>query len=327
VTGVALDAATGSVIADRLRVADTHWTRLRGLLGTDGLAPGAGLWITPCRQVHMFGMRYAIDVVFLDRDSRIVALVSELAPWRVSPSVKHAASVIELPAGTIARLGLRAGAALAIERPSAVLASGLRFDSIAAYTTNLFLAALWLFFAAAHWTAARTTGQWASTMPIVVQELLLVGLFLTRRRSHATSDRPLDWAVGMAGTFLPMVLRPGATPSAFSAIGSTIELVGLLLGTIAIASLGRSIGVVPANRGVKVSGAYRLVRHPIYAAHITTYLGYVIAYPTARNLTIVGATLVALVVRAKAEEHLLAGEETYAAYLARVRWRIIPYVY
>ena len=108
-TGVALDAATGSVIADRLRVADTHWTRLRGLLGTDGLAPGAGLWITPCRQVHMFGMRYAIDVVFLDRDSRIVALVSELAPWRVSPSVKHAASVIELPEGPPPQPGAAVG--------------------------------------------------------------------------------------------------------------------------------------------------------------------------------------------------------------------------
>jgi protein-S-isoprenylcysteine O-methyltransferase Ste14/uncharacterized membrane protein (UPF0127 family) len=326
VIAVALDATTGTPIADRLRVADTHWTRLRGLLGTTGLEPGTGLWINPCRQVHMFGMRYAIDVVFLDRNCRIVELVSDLAPWKVSPKVTQAASVLELPAGTIARLGLRSGGTLVIERPVAAPDS-LRLDNVAAYATNLLLAGVWLFFAAAHWAAARTTGQWAATMPIVVQELLLVGLFLTRRRSHATSDRPFDWLVGMAGTFLPLLLRPGEAPSPAAGIGSIIELVGLLLATIAIASLGRSIGVVPANRGVKISGAYRIVRHPIYAAHITTYLGYLIAYPTTKNLIIVGTTFAALLVRARAEELLLANEDTYAAYLGRVRWRLIPYVY
>jgi uncharacterized membrane protein (UPF0127 family) len=105
----------GAVVADRLRVADTHWTRLRGLLGTSVLAVGDGLWIRPCRQVHMFWMRYAIDVVFLDDASRIVGLVPELRPWRISPLVRAATSVVELPAGTIARADLREGQALTIE--------------------------------------------------------------------------------------------------------------------------------------------------------------------------------------------------------------------
>ena len=107
-------AGSATVVAERLRVADTHWTRLRGLLGTSELPAGDGLWIRPCRQVHMFGMRYAIDVVFLDDGQRIVGLTPGLAPWRVSPLVRTASSVVELPAGTIAAAGLRDGQTLTI---------------------------------------------------------------------------------------------------------------------------------------------------------------------------------------------------------------------
>jgi uncharacterized membrane protein (UPF0127 family) len=109
---------TDTFLADRLRVADTHWTRLRGLLGTSELAHGEGLWIRPCRQVHMFGMRYAIDVVFLDDATRIVGLTPDLRPWRVSPLVRAATSVLELPAGTIARAALREGQAITIAAPT-----------------------------------------------------------------------------------------------------------------------------------------------------------------------------------------------------------------
>jgi uncharacterized membrane protein (UPF0127 family) len=102
----ALYGADGAPLAPRVRIADTHWTRLRGLLGTRDLPDDEALWIRPCRQVHMFGMRYAIDVVFLDDDRRIVAMTRELRPWRVSPLVKAATSVLELRAGTIAAAGL-----------------------------------------------------------------------------------------------------------------------------------------------------------------------------------------------------------------------------
>ena len=107
-------AGSGTVLASTLRVADTHWTRLRGLLGTTGLPDGDGLWIRPCRQVHMFGMRYAIDVVFLDDARHVVGLSENIGPWRVSPLVKAATSVIELPAGTIAKTGLAAGQTITI---------------------------------------------------------------------------------------------------------------------------------------------------------------------------------------------------------------------
>jgi uncharacterized membrane protein (UPF0127 family) len=79
------------------------------------LDDGHGLWIKPCNQVHMFFMKYAIDLVFLDENHRIVRLVEGLAPGKISPKVRDAKSVLELPVGTIARAGLAEGAALAID--------------------------------------------------------------------------------------------------------------------------------------------------------------------------------------------------------------------
>ena len=121
------DIATGCVLADNLRPAHTHWSRLKGLLGSDSLPDGEGLWLKPCRQVHMFWMRYPIDVAFLDEDLRIVQTVSALAPGKVSPRVARATSALELPAGRLATLGVASGAQLSIEpdpRSSVVGGSG-----------------------------------------------------------------------------------------------------------------------------------------------------------------------------------------------------------
>jgi hypothetical protein len=115
----AREAARGQMVAARLRPAHTHWSRLRGLLGTRTLPAGHGLWLRPCRQVHMFWMRYAIDVVFLDAAHRIVALVEDLEPGRVSPKVADATSVLELPPGTITRACLATGTQLEIRHGAA----------------------------------------------------------------------------------------------------------------------------------------------------------------------------------------------------------------
>ncbi len=111
----ARELSSGAVVAQQLRPAHTHWTRLRGLLGTKSLDDGHGLWIKPCNQVHMFFMSYAIDLVFLDDNHRVVRLVEGLAPGKISPKVRDARSVLELPVGTIARAGLAEGASLAID--------------------------------------------------------------------------------------------------------------------------------------------------------------------------------------------------------------------
>jgi uncharacterized protein len=83
----------------------TFWARARGLLGRPAPLPGHAAWITPCAQVHTFFMRYAVDVVFLDAGGAVLEVMT-LPPWRVSPRVPSAVSVLELRAGEAARQGL-----------------------------------------------------------------------------------------------------------------------------------------------------------------------------------------------------------------------------
>lgn len=96
-------------LVTNLRVADTFFRRAIGLMGRTALDPGEGLWIIPCQSIHTFGMRFPIDVLFLDRHGRVVKLISELKPRRLVLPVMAATSVLELPAGTIARTATEVG--------------------------------------------------------------------------------------------------------------------------------------------------------------------------------------------------------------------------
>jgi uncharacterized protein len=91
-------------LATALALADTHWTRLRGLLGlrSSDFRNGSGLWIVPCHGVHTLGMGFPIDVVYLDRALRVIHVQSDLRPWRFAPIRTEAASVLELPSGAAA---------------------------------------------------------------------------------------------------------------------------------------------------------------------------------------------------------------------------------
>jgi uncharacterized membrane protein (UPF0127 family) len=87
---------------------------MRGLLGRTGLEPGTGMLIDAAPSVHMFFMRFPIDVVFLDRDWTIVGIRHRLRPWRVA-GAKGAVAALELSAGVAAEVGLAVGDALALE--------------------------------------------------------------------------------------------------------------------------------------------------------------------------------------------------------------------
>jgi protein-S-isoprenylcysteine O-methyltransferase Ste14 len=88
--------------------------------------------------------------------------------------------------------------------------------------------------------------------------------------------------------------------------------------------LGRSFGVVAANRGLKVNGPYRLVRHPIYFAHFVTTSGFLVANFSPWNAALFAVFAVCQVARIWAEERVLSATADYAAYSAQVRWRLIP---
>lgn len=103
-----LNETRGTLLADAADVADSSATRRRGLLKHESLPAGQGLWIVPCEAVHSWGMKFAIDVVYLDRKMRVRKLRRDMAPWRISACLT-AKSVLELPAGTIASTRTQTG--------------------------------------------------------------------------------------------------------------------------------------------------------------------------------------------------------------------------
>lgn len=98
----------GTLIGDSVSLARTGAERRTGLLKHGGLGLGEGLWIVPCEAVHTFFMKFAIDVLYLDRKRRVKKTVSELMPWRMSMHLP-AYSVVELPVGAIADSATVAG--------------------------------------------------------------------------------------------------------------------------------------------------------------------------------------------------------------------------
>ncbi|MGA7928241.1 MAG: DUF192 domain-containing protein [Candidatus Sulfotelmatobacter sp.] len=120
--GQAFNQTRQLYLATDLAIAQTHWSRLRGLLGVSGddFGNGCGLWIRPCRGVHTLAMRFPIDVVYLDRSGTVVHLEHNLQPWRFSPVRMQAASVLELPSHMVARTGTALGDSIEIKMKESV---------------------------------------------------------------------------------------------------------------------------------------------------------------------------------------------------------------
>lgn len=98
-SGQLLNQRTGQIVGEWVCKADSFWTRFHGLLGRTSLAPGEGLWLIPCQQVHMLGMLFAVSVWYLDSTGHVCELIDELRPWKVSPHIPGASSIIEFPVG------------------------------------------------------------------------------------------------------------------------------------------------------------------------------------------------------------------------------------
>lgn len=97
------------VLAERAVYAGTFWSRLAGWMAKPQVLPGEALILSPCRGVHTFWMRFPIDVLFLDANGSVVYTLESVRPFRVSPVVRPARTVIELPPGTIGRTSTAVG--------------------------------------------------------------------------------------------------------------------------------------------------------------------------------------------------------------------------
>lgn len=164
-----------------------------------------------------------------------------------------------------------------------------------------------------------------SLLLFVFAESMVAWFFVTRSQARASTHSPVAWLVACAGTLLPLCLRPA--PEALFAGADWFAAAGALLQTAGLLSLNRSFSIVPALREIKTQGAYRWLRHPIYASYLISIGAYVAGNASARNLLLALAFYATLIARIHFEERLLCRDEEYREYVRRVRWRVIPGLY
>lgn len=190
---------------------------------------------------------------------------------------------------------------------------------------QLAVLALYVWFVARLWPDDFSPSNWYPVL-ILLSEGLVVFLLLIRRPTDRISINPSDWAVAAAGTFLTLLVDKAGAPL-FGQLGACLILIGLAIHVGAKLSLRRSFGLVAANRGVKVGGLYRLVRHPMYAGYMLSHIGFLLIAPLLWNLAIYAAAWVFLIARIYAEERVLSEDAEYRAFKSRVRYRLLPGVF
>jgi len=198
---------------------------------------------------------------------------------------------------------------------------------ILANLANPVLALMWAIFAASTWMTWTRTHSPVALILFCVNTLFAV-LFITRRHSVDVTNDPKDWMITAATILLSFSLRVvGPNNVIAKAVSQAMQGVGVTLIFISLTELGRSFGLIPANRGIKTHGLYSWVRHPLYAGEMVFYLGFVLGNATVFNLVVFVCIGLGLNLRAAAEERLLKKDESYAEYFNRVRFRFIPGVY
>jgi protein-S-isoprenylcysteine O-methyltransferase Ste14 len=163
---------------------------------------------------------------------------------------------------------------------------------------------------------------------LAASELLPVVLILIRRPGQCTQEW-LPFIYALLGTAAPLMVRPTESPTFVIpvALGGTLMLTGLIFNLTAKMALWRSFGLAPANRGVRVGGPYRLVRHPMYLGYFLTQLGFLFT-----NLTIGNAIKYLLawsmqILRIREEEKFLLQDKAYRDLTRTVRFRLMPFIY
>lgn len=179
---------------------------------------------------------------------------------------------------------------------------------------------LWAFLVERVWTSANPFAPL-----LLITETTVAFFVLIRRPTDAISVRPGDWMLAITATAAPMLIMPSQVqwPAAVPAAIALIVFGNLFQGWAKL-SLRRSFGVAPANRGIKVSGPYQFVRHPMYAGYLIAHIGILALMPSVFNLAIYVLAWVSQILRLRAEERLLEQDAAYRTFAETTRWRLIP---
>ena len=153
---------------------------------------------------------------------------------------------------------------------------------------------------------------------------MVVLLLVFRRESRRLSRHPWDWIVALGGSFTVLLVRPATTAIAPEFVGVALQLAGTVFEIYAKIFLGRSFGIVAADRGIVVGGPYRIVRHPIYLGYFVTHVGFLLANWSPRNLALYIVVYFFQISRILSEERILTEDDVYREYCGRVRYPADP---
>jgi len=173
---------------------------------------------------------------------------------------------------------------------------------------------------------------WAGLMSVpralfFAQVSLFVLTMLIRRNPVRITANPWFWVVAFVASyygFLTATLVRGGITVAPSWVNNSLGALGLWIAIFARLSLGRNIGLVPAQRRIVTGGAYRYMRHPIYTAHFLCSIGFALSSFSVINVLVIAVGCGLWVVKTFMEEAFLSQDPKYAAYMRRVRWRWLP---
>jgi protein-S-isoprenylcysteine O-methyltransferase Ste14 len=165
-----------------------------------------------------------------------------------------------------------------------------------------------------------------SSLFVAVFEGAVVWFSLMRPIPKTSNVSAYDWAVALLGSWFILLLRP-APQVHDQLLLLALQLLGMSISLAGLFSLNKSFGLVAANRGVKTSGMYALVRHPIYAGYFLSFGAYLAQNTTAANVAIYIAFVTFELLRVVAEERVLRHDPAYESYVQRTRWRVVPLVF
>ena len=166
-----------------------------------------------------------------------------------------------------------------------------------------------------------------SWLPLLSESAIMVFVLIRRPTEHISLDLG-DWMLAITATCAPMLIQLGPNPlPQIEAVGVILWVLGNIVQVAAKLTLRRSFGIAPANRGVKLGGAYRFVRHPMYAGYLCVHIATLIMMGSPINVAIYAIGWCAQIRRLLAEERLLGQDTAYAEYMGRVKWRLIPGIF
>ena len=176
------------------------------------------------------------------------------------------------------------------------------------------------------WRNFVETGKWTSLLWLVSEGMVVI-LLMFRRESRRLSRNPFDWLVALGGTVTVLLVRPEQAKVAPDSFGAALQVAGALFQVYGKVYLGRSFGIVAADRGVVMGGPYRIVRHPIYLGYLCTHVGFLLGNWSLRNIGIYIIEYFFQAGRILSEERLLMEDDSYRTYCERVRYRLIPFIW